>query len=89
MNTSTAEDIRWPAIKKIAFTRDAINVQLDDGRGISVPLAWYPRLAGATRAQLENYEIAPSGYGVHWPDIGEDLSVRGFLLGIRCDSVRH
>ncbi|MBI5827774.1 MAG: DUF2442 domain-containing protein [Deltaproteobacteria bacterium] len=80
MNTSIAEQIRLPAILKITFSEDAMHVALSDGRAIIVPLAWYPLLAGASREELERYEISPSGYGVHWPGLDEDLSVLGFLL---------
>ena len=80
MNTSIAEEIRWPAIMRLTFTEAEMHVHLSDGRVITVPLVWYQSLADATREQLENYEIAPGGYGVHWPDLDEDLSVRGFLM---------
>ena len=54
-----------------------------DGRNISVPLAWYPRLANATVAQRSHWEIAGAGYGIHWPEIDEDLSTEGLLRGAR------
>lgn len=56
-------------------------VDLADGRAISVPLAWYPRLLNATAAQRANWEICGGGYGIHWPDIEEDLSTEGLLRG--------
>ena len=56
-------------------------VDLMDGRTISVPLAWYPRLAEATKAQRDHWEKAGGGYGIHWPDIDEDLSTEGLLRG--------
>lgn len=80
MSTSLAENIKWPAIIKLSFTDTDMQVYLSDSRVISVPLAWYPSLVNATKSQLENYRILPTGYGVHWPDLDEDLSVRGFLL---------
>jgi hypothetical protein len=52
-----------------------------DGRVISVPLAWFPRLAAATPKQRAHREIAGGGYGIHWPEIDEDLSVEGLLRG--------
>jgi len=79
MLISGAEEYDYPAIKKLSFIRRAMRVDLSDGRAIIIPLARYPRLADATRKQLENYEISPAGYGVHWPDLDEDLSVKGFL----------
>ncbi|MCE9682348.1 DUF2442 domain-containing protein [Halomonas sp. M5N1S15] len=54
-----------------------------DGRAISVPLAWYPRLANASQAEREHWELAGAGYGIHWPDIDEDLSTEGLLQGAR------
>ena len=56
-------------------------VDLMDGRTISVPLAWYPRLAEATATQRDRWEKAGGGYGIHWPDIDEDLSTEGLLRG--------
>jgi hypothetical protein len=53
-----------------------------DGRAIIVPLAWYPRLLHATAEQRGNWKIAGGGYGIHWPDIDEDLSVEGLLRGL-------
>ena len=52
-----------------------------DGRTISVPLAWYPRLLHASKEQLSNWKIAGGGYGIHWPDLDEDLSTEGLLRG--------
>ncbi|HEX8262741.1 MAG TPA: DUF2442 domain-containing protein [Allosphingosinicella sp.] len=56
-------------------------VDLADGRTIAVPLAWYPRLLNATPAQRANWERAGGGFGIHWPDVDEDLSVAGLLDG--------
>jgi DNA-binding CsgD family transcriptional regulator len=60
---------------------DALSVSLRDGRVISVPLAWYPRLLNATPNQRNNWKIAGGGYGIHWPDVDEDLSTEGLLRG--------
>ncbi len=67
----------------VAFNDDALSVSLRDGRMISVPLVWYPRLLNATPAQRENWKIAGGGYGIHWPDIDENLSTEGLLRGAR------
>jgi hypothetical protein len=67
----------------VGFTDDALSVSLRDGRVISVPLVWYPRLLNATFAQRKNWKIAGGGYGIHWPDIDEDLSTEGLLRGAR------
>jgi hypothetical protein len=56
-------------------------VDLADGRTIAVPLAWYPRLLNATPAQRANWTKAGGGFGIHWPDADEDLSVAGLLRG--------
>lgn len=80
MNISIAEQIKTPAILSVKFSEDSMHVGLGDGRIITIPLAWYPKLSDAAKEQLENYEISPSGYGIHWPDIDEDLSVLGFLF---------
>ena len=58
-------------------------VDLMDGRTIAVPLAWYPRLANATPEQRNHWQLAGGGYGIHWPDIDEDLSTEGLLRGAR------
>jgi hypothetical protein len=65
----------------VQFTEDSLSVNLRDGRVISVPLAWYPRLLRATPAERKNWEISGGGYGIHWPDIDEDLSTEGLLRG--------
>jgi hypothetical protein len=65
----------------VKFTKDTLSVDLRDGRTITVPLAWYPRLFHATAAQRKNWRVAGGGYGIHWPDIDEDLSTEGLLRG--------
>lgn len=80
MNISIAEQIKLPGILDVRFSEDTMNVYLTDGRELSIPLAWYPRLSGANREKLEKFEISPSGYGIHWPELDEDLSVLGFLI---------
>jgi hypothetical protein len=60
---------------------DSLIVQLADGRSLSVPLAWFPRLLGATHSQRANWRIIGGGFGIHWPDIDEDLSSEGLLRG--------
>ena len=68
-------------LKDVYFTEDTISVDLMDGRTITVPLIWYPRLYHATREQREKWEVCGGGYGIHWPDIDEDLSTEGLLRG--------
>lgn len=68
-------------VKDVSFSGDAMRVDLMDGRTITVPLAWYPRLADASPEQLARWEVAGAGYGIHWPDLDEDLSTEGLLRG--------
>jgi hypothetical protein len=68
-------------VASVSFTADSLSVALMDGRTISVPLAWYPRLLQASTEQLNNWKIAGGGYGIHWPDLDEDLSTEGLLRG--------
>jgi hypothetical protein len=65
----------------VKVTKDTLRVDLHDGRTIIVPLVWYPRLFNATAAQRKNWRVAGGGYGIHWPDINEDLSTEGLLRG--------
>ena len=69
--------------KRLWCDEDSLFCELQDGRVISVPLAWYPRLFNAVPQQRAHYEITIDGYGIHWPDLDEDLSVKGFLAGAR------
>lgn len=62
-------------------TNDRLTVCFDDGRIVSLPLRWYPRLNRATPAQRRNWELIGRGYGVHWPNVDEDLSAEGLLQG--------
>ena len=68
-------------VKNVHFTEDTIAVDLMDGRTIVVPLAWYPALLEASPEQRSNWKISGAGYGIHWPDIDEDLSTEGLLRG--------
>lgn len=79
----TSSDIKpGERVKGVSITDDTLSVDLEDGRTIAAPLAWYPKLLHATPAQRENWQIAGGGYGIHWPDIDEDLSTRGLLQGV-------
>lgn len=68
-------------VKGVRFTEDTLSVDLLDGRTITVPLVWYPRLLHATPEQRANWKIAGAGFGIHWPDVDEDLSTEGLLRG--------
>ena len=68
-------------VEAVYFTRHSLVVDLMDGRTISVPLSWYPKLLKASLKQRSNWVICGGGYGIHWPDIDEDLSTEGMLRG--------
>lgn len=68
-------------VKNVHFTEDTMAVDLLDGRTIVIPLVWYPKLLVATPEQRLNWQISGAGYGIHWPDIDEDLSTEGLLRG--------
>jgi hypothetical protein len=67
----------------VRFSDDAMTVHLDDGRTLSVPLAWYPRLLHGSPREREHFELIGHGEGIHWPDLDEDISVEGLLAGKR------
>ncbi len=73
--------------RAVSFDPHTMWIELDDGRSLGVPLAWFPRLAGATSDQREKYRISYSGNGLHWDDLDEDISVEGLLKG-RSDETR-
>lgn len=77
-----------PRVVGVHFSKDSISVELADGRTISAPLSWYPRLLDASDADRMNWELAGGGYGIHWPTIDEDLSVEGLLRGAPAPRVR-
>ena len=72
--------------RNVKFDDENMWVELSDGRTLGVPLSWFPRLAGASQAQLEKYELSP--YGLHWEELDEDISVAGLLAG-RGDQTRR
>ena len=77
----SATEIIVPDAMTIEVTEDTLTAELSDGRIISVPLAWYPRLVHATPEERNNWELIGTGQGIHWPDLDEDLSIEGFLAG--------
>ena len=68
-------------VKDVHFTEDTRAVDLFDGRTIIVPLVWYPKLLDATPEQRRNWQVSGAGYGIHWPDLDEDLSTEELLRG--------
>ncbi len=81
MSISTA--IVEPRAEDVRVTDSELIVTLVDGRMLSVPLAWFPRLRDATASERTRWELLGDGEGIHWPDADEDLSVAGLLLGTR------
>ena len=62
-------------------TEESVTVELDDGRTISAPIAWYPRLLHATPEERNNWRLIARGEGIHWPDLDEDISIENILFG--------
>ena len=73
--------IEVPEAIAIKVTDESLTAELSDGRTISVPLAWYPRLVHAIQEERDNWELIGTGVGIHWPDLDEDISIEGFLAG--------
>lgn len=81
---STLEELETVTIARaVRFEGERMIVTLTDEREISVPIAWYPRLAHATPMQRNNWQLIGDGEGIHWPDVDEDLPVAGILLGLK------
>lgn len=80
MNIS-AHELSSPRAAAVSVSDDTLSVELTDGRSISVPLAWYPRLVHSTSAERANWRLIGGGEGVAWPDIEEDLSIESLIAG--------
>ena len=78
---SVAVTLALPRAINVTVTEDTLSVDLEDGRTISVPIGWYPRLAHGTPAERIHFQISGAGYGIHWPDLDEDIGVEGLLFG--------
>ena len=74
-------EVGVPLAERVDVTEDTLTADLSDGRTISVPLAWYPRLVHATPTERRNWRLIGGGVGIHWPDLDEDVSVEGLLAG--------
>ncbi len=79
--TSLAVEIDIPFAESVEITEDTLSVDLSDGRSVSVPISWYPRLVYATNEERNNWRFIGNGHGIHWEDIDEDISVEGLLVG--------
>lgn len=80
---STLQTERDVFAESVQFSDDSMTVNLDDGRSISVPLAWYPRLLHASAQERLHFELIGEGEGIHWPALDEDISVEGLIAGKR------
>ena len=80
MNTAVI-DLQNIRIEDVEVSEDTLTVELSDGRSLRVPLAWYPRLCYGTLVERKNWRFIDQGVGIHWPELDEDLSVEGLLLG--------
>lgn len=79
MATSTL--VSDPRVKAVRCTDETLEVDLADGRRITVPLAWFPRLVAASAAERADWQASAAGHGIHWPAIDEDISIEGLLRG--------
>jgi len=80
MTTSIAE-VLFPEANNVQVSDDTLTVDLNDGRTISVPLPWFPRLTEATEKERNNWRLIGRGQGIHWPDLDEDISVAALIAG--------
>jgi hypothetical protein len=78
---SASQTLTLIRIVEVTITDDTLAVDLEDGRTIAVPIGWYPRLAYGTPEERANFEISGAGYGLHWPELDEDIGVEGLWLG--------
>ena len=79
--TTSANEFAGPAASHVSVTDATIDVELTDGRSLSVPVSWYPRLEHATQGERDNWTLTGSGLGIHWLDIDEDISVAALVAG--------
>ena len=80
--TTSSVAMETAAAQNVRVTDRALVVELRDGRMVSVPLAWYPRLAEGSPSERRRWELLGPGIGIHWPDLDEDISVEGLLHGL-------
>lgn len=79
--TISATEIKLPSVTDVSLTDERLKVSLSDGRDISVPVVWYPRLLHATMAERSDWRLIGDGSGIHWPQLDEDISVRNVIDG--------
>jgi hypothetical protein len=81
MTSLTIELLEIPKIQRITITDDTLSADLSDGRTISVPLAWYPRLINGSMEERNDWRFIASGEGVHWTQLDEDISIKNLIIG--------
>ena len=81
--TSSTLELDLPEIADVRVSDDTLAIDLADGRSLSVPLAWYPRLLNGTSAERSHCELIGRGHGIHWPQLDEDISITNLLAGQR------
>lgn len=81
MNRTHFAEVAHPRIMNATVTDDTLSVDLEDGRSISIPIGWYPRLSHGTPEERANVRISGAGYGLHWPALDEDIGIEGIVLG--------
>jgi hypothetical protein len=81
--TTSGTDVREAVAQSLSVNDEGLTVDLADGRTITVPLAWFPRLADGTATERANWRLIGGGAGIHWPDLDEDISVESLLAGRR------
>ncbi len=86
---SSTTEIRVPSARGVVVTEESLTVSLTDGRTLSVPLAWYPRLWHGTSEERARWRFIGDGRGIHWPDLDEDINVEGLLEGRRSGESQH
>ena len=79
--SSLASEIRLARAQHVVITDDTLTADLSDGRTISVPLGWFPRLLHGTAEERKNWRLVGQGQGIHWPDLDEDIAIEDLILG--------
>jgi Protein of unknown function (DUF2442) len=78
---TSAVELSLPNIENLTITEETLTVELSDGRTLSVPLAWFPRLSHASPKERSNWRLMGKVHGIHWEDLDEDISLEGLLIG--------
>lgn len=78
---TTFAGVSVPRIMTVSIDDEQLTLSLEDGRVVSVPLSWYPRLCYGSPEEQQHFQISGAGFGIHWPDLDEDIGVEGILLG--------